>query len=80
MGDNNYTYGEIDTDGHQPQTDALRDVLRKLVWSDYYGIKDDMMANGCIHGFKPAASCPNAGCEKGELEREINAALEQSNG
>ena len=59
------------------QSDALRDLLCKLIWSDCYGIKDDMMANGCSHGFKPASSCPNAECKKGELEREIDAALEQ---
>ena len=67
-----------DTQASQPtQSDALRDLLCKLIWSDCYGIKDDMMANGCGHGFKPASSCPNAGCKKGELEREIDAALRE---
>lgn len=59
------------------ENERLRDLLCKLIWSDCYGIKDDMMANGCGHGFKPASSCPNAGCKKGELEREIDAALRE---
>ena len=58
-------------------TATLAGVLYSVVWSDYYGIKDDMMANGCEHGFKPASSCPNKNCDKGELERAIDEALRQ---
>lgn len=64
-------------DALKAENERLRDLLRKLIWLDYYGIKEDMMENGCVHGFKPAASCPNAGCKKGELEREIDAAMQE---
>ena len=57
--------------------ETLAGALDSVVWSDYYGIKDDMMANGCEHGFKPSSSCPNKNCDKGELERVIDEALRE---
>ena len=42
--------------------------LYKLL-DDEYGITDDLGGNGCEHGFKPARSCPNAGCHTAELGR-----------
>jgi hypothetical protein len=55
----------------------LRGLVEKLAWSERWGIKDNLMANGCSHGFKPAASCQNSGCWERDLDREINAALNE---
>jgi len=49
--------------------------LKALYFDDYYGIWDNLSANGCCHGFKPAKRCPNEGCRHGELQTSIEAAL-----
>jgi hypothetical protein len=45
----------------------------------YYDIQDSDIGNGCDHGFKPASSCPNKGCEFAEVVRLYNSALAVSN-
>ena len=55
--------------------EQLRKALKALYFDDYYGIWDNLSANGCCHGFKPAKRCPNEGCRHGELQTNIEAAL-----
>ena len=57
------------------EIEQLRKVLKGLYFDDYYGIWDNLSANGCCHGFKPAKRCPNDGCRHGELQTNIEAAL-----
>jgi hypothetical protein len=57
------------------EIEQLRKVLKALYFDDYYGIWDNLSANGCCHGFKPAKRCPNEGCRHGELQTSIEAAL-----
>lgn len=55
--------------------EKIRAALEALYWSDIYGVADDLYANGCWHGFKPASKCPNQGCEKRAIQVLVEQAL-----
>lgn len=51
----------------EPAGDALRLADRMFEMSSGF------VQNGCTHGFKPAADCPNEGCEERRLHRALLA-------
>lgn len=53
------------------QCDQLLAALKRA--DSYYGITASLAGNGCEHGFKPAAACPNHDCEAAALQRAIAA-------
>jgi Lar family restriction alleviation protein len=57
---------------------GLREALDAMI--KYYDPHDHLVANGCEHGFKPASSCPNAGCQEADLHRKLNAIDRLSSG
>lgn len=61
------------TDAHKAADDLDEQVtqLRALLVliNQEYDLSGSWIGNGCEHGFKPAAACPNAGCRVAQIQQ-----------